>query len=350
MRYPEFLHKEGTIGFIAPSFGCATEPYRTAFLEAQTEFKWRGFTLRLGPNCYESRGIGKSNTPEKCAEEINEFFGREDVDVILSCGGGETMCEDLDYVDFKQLKKEDPKWFMGYSDNTNLTFLLPTLCDTAAIYGPCAATFGMKPWDASLEETFRLLRGKKLEFDGYDRWEKESLKDEEHPFEPFNLTEPKKLVLWHYDKKQKWVRTRERVKMEGRLLGGCLDILVTLAGTRYDKVERFNRRYEKDGVIWFLEACDLNPLAIRRAMWQLDHAGWFENTKGFIIGRPLCGPEPLMGMDAYQAVLEVVKPYHVPVILDFDIGHLPPQIPMITGAYAKVEAWEDQSYIEFKLK
>ena len=57
-----------------------------------------------------------------------------------------------------------------------------------------------------------------------------------------------------------------------------------------------------------------------------------------------------MGMDAYQAVLEVVKPYHVPVIMDFDIGHLPPQIPMITGAYAKVEAWEDQSHIEFKLK
>ena len=25
MRYPEFLSEGGTIGFVAPSFGCATE-------------------------------------------------------------------------------------------------------------------------------------------------------------------------------------------------------------------------------------------------------------------------------------------------------------------------------------
>lgn len=31
MRYPEFLSRGGTIGFVAPSFGCATEPYKTAF-------------------------------------------------------------------------------------------------------------------------------------------------------------------------------------------------------------------------------------------------------------------------------------------------------------------------------
>ena len=138
--------------------------------------------------------------------------------------------------------------------------------------------------------------------------------------------------------------------MEGRLLGGCLDCLINLAGTRYDKVKRFNREYEKDGILWFLEACDLSPIGIRRAMWQLDHAGWFENAAGFIIGRPGCGTEPSMGMDAHQAVLEVLKPYHVPVILDCDIGHLPPQIPMITGALAKVETEGDRSHIEFKLK
>ena len=31
MRYPKFLEKGGTIGFVAPSFGCNIEPYRTAF-------------------------------------------------------------------------------------------------------------------------------------------------------------------------------------------------------------------------------------------------------------------------------------------------------------------------------
>ena len=35
--------------------------------------------------------------------------------------------------DFEKIRQEEPKWFMGYSDNTNLLFLLATLCDTAGI-------------------------------------------------------------------------------------------------------------------------------------------------------------------------------------------------------------------------
>ena len=38
MRYPKNLSEHGTIGFVAPSFGCATEPYHTAFLNAQKKF------------------------------------------------------------------------------------------------------------------------------------------------------------------------------------------------------------------------------------------------------------------------------------------------------------------------
>ena len=55
------------------------------------------------------------------------------------------MCEILPYIDFEKIRNSEPKWFLGYSDNTNLIFLLATLCDTAAIYGPCAAAFGMEP-------------------------------------------------------------------------------------------------------------------------------------------------------------------------------------------------------------
>lgn len=31
MKFPEFLKKNGTIGFVAPSFGCNIEPYKTSF-------------------------------------------------------------------------------------------------------------------------------------------------------------------------------------------------------------------------------------------------------------------------------------------------------------------------------
>ena len=132
MRYPEFLKENGTIGFVAPSFGCSTEPYRTAFNHALDKWKKEGYGIDIGPNCYENSGVGISNTPEKCAEELTEWYCRKENDILISCGGGELMCEVLPFVDFERIRKADPKWYLGYSDNTNMTYLLTTLCDTAA--------------------------------------------------------------------------------------------------------------------------------------------------------------------------------------------------------------------------
>ena len=39
MKYPKFLPEKGTIGFVAPSFGCNTEPYKTAFDSSLEKFK-----------------------------------------------------------------------------------------------------------------------------------------------------------------------------------------------------------------------------------------------------------------------------------------------------------------------
>lgn len=327
MRIPKFLKDHGTIGFVAPSYGCNIEPYRSGFEQAQENFRSRGYSLKLGPNCYEGSGIGISSTPERCGQEINDFFADPEVDVLISCGGGELMCEILDFVDFDRIRKGSPKWYMGFSDNTNLTFLLPTLCDTAAMYAPCAPAFGMREWHPAIQDAWDLLTGKKSEVQGYPLWEKESLKTEENPLEPYHVTEPR--ILRSFPKQD--------VSFQGRLIGGCLDCLSNLAGTRYDKVEEFADRYQQDGLIWFLEACDLNVMGIRRAIWQLQHAGWFRHVKGFLIGRPLCFGEELFGLDQYHAVTDLLGEYQVPVIMDVDLGHLPPMMPLISGGKASVE-------------
>ena len=158
MRYPEFLKENGRIGFIAPSFGCGSlEPYHTRFLSALDFFKSADYEIVTGPNVYKENGIGKSTSSKSCGEEINEFFLKDKSDIIISVGGGETMCEDLDFVYFGKISSAKPKWFMGYSDNTNLTFTLPTLCDTAAVYGPNASSFGMIPQHPYLTDAFDLL-------------------------------------------------------------------------------------------------------------------------------------------------------------------------------------------------
>lgn len=339
MRYPEFLRPNGKIGYIAPSFGASSEPYISRIMNAMKKFEKMGFINVPGPNCFEGSGIGKSNTPEKCGAEINDFFINDRSDVIISCGGGETMCEDLQYVDFEAIRNAKPKWFMGFSDNTNLTFLLPTLCDTAAVYGPCAGSFGMEQWHRSLYDAFDILTGKMHPFSNYDMWEKESAEDE-GPLDPYNLTEPFSMRI---------EAEGGEAEFSGRLLGGCLDILSILCGTCFDRVKEFSKKYEKDGIVWFLEACELTPMSIRRVMWQLDSSGWFENAKGFIIGRPFMYDADGMGLDRFSAVTGVVEKYNVPVIFDVDIGHLPPMMPIISGALADVSAKGNDFTVSYRL-
>ena len=63
MKYGKFLQKGGTIGFVAPSFGCATEPYRSAFNNALKKWRAMGYHTDLGPNCYEAKGIAINQRP-----------------------------------------------------------------------------------------------------------------------------------------------------------------------------------------------------------------------------------------------------------------------------------------------
>lgn len=339
MRYPDFLPDGGTLGFVAPSFGCNIEPYKTGFMAALDRFESEGYGIDLGPNCFEGKGIGISNTPQLCGRELTEWYCSPENDAIISCGGGELMCEILDHVDFDRVAEAKPKWYMGYSDNTNFTFLLTTLCDVASIYGPCAKTFGMIPRHPSVQDAFDVMRGKKLTMKSYGFWEKESA-EEEGPTSPYNATE--RLVLHTYP--------RKNVTFHGRLIGGCMDCLINFLGTCYDNVNPFIDRYQEDGIIWFLESCDLNVMGIRRALWQMEHAGWFRHVKGFIIGRPLCFGEEKFGLDQYHAVIDVLGKYDVPVVMDADIGHLPPQMPLICGSMAKVTTRGNSMTVKMELR
>ncbi|MCR5799012.1 MAG: LD-carboxypeptidase [Lachnospiraceae bacterium] len=343
MRYSKFVKPGDTLGFIAPSMGCNVEPYNSALKNALKRFTERGYKLDLGENCFEGSGIGISNTPEKCAEEVMDHFTGDTDDMIFSCGGGELMCETISHVDFDKLAASEPKWFTGYSDNTNLIFLLATLCDTAALYGPCAPAYGMEPWHKCLHDAMDVLEGKRLSFDSYDKWQLIGLKDEEHPLLPYNCTEPNEPKAWNGD----FINS---LQMSGRLIGGCMDCLVNLTGTRFDKVSDFLERYKDDGFIWFLESCDLNVFSMRRAMWQMYEAGWFKYCKGFLFGRPMHFDEPMFGLDRFGALLDIAAKLSVPAIMDADLGHMPPAMPIICGSIGHIGFADSRLRLDMELR
>ncbi len=342
MRYPHDLKDGGTIGFCAPSFGCATEPYKSRLKSAFRYFRKLGYSLEKGPNVYAGKGVGISNKPESCGRELTEIYCSPSSDAVMSVGGGELMCEILDHVDWERIREAEPKWFMGLSDNTNFTFLLTTLCDTASVYGPCAPSFGCRPLHRSITEALQILRGEIGEVGNYDSWTRPE-SENEYPLASFDCTEPFSPVL--YGAGGKRVRS---VRTEGRLIGGCLDILAHLAGTCYDRVPEFCERYKDDGILWFLETCDLNTMETRRALWELKHAGWFKYARGFLFGRPFLIDDCALGLEWEDAVLEHLRDLDVPVVRDLDIGHLPPYMPLICGSYAKAEATETKARIVFE--
>ncbi len=176
-----------------------------------------------------------------------------------------------------------------------------------------------------------MLEGKK-EFYGYEKWSKPNfkkkpdqlIKKEVNPLHRFRYMSKK--IITPY----KWSND-----VEGRLLGGCLDCLINLCGTRFDKTKEFVNRHQ-EGIIWYLEACDLSTLSIRRALFELKEAGWFTNAKAFLIGRPLCWGDAPFSLNRFDAVTGLLSDLNAPILFDIDLGHYSPSLPIKNGALANV--------------
>ena len=193
-----------------------------------------------------------------------------------------------------------------------------------------------------------------LSFENYDRWELEL------PENPDNLcsyyvTRPNRMKVFKGGEGENetidGTEVKDEITFSGRLIGGCLDCLTILAGTPYQDAKGFSEKYKDDGIIWFLEACDLNVYSIRRAIWNLRETGWFSHVKGFLIGRPGAAfGEDMFGLNQYNAVTDILGEFGVPILMDLDIGHHPPMIPMLCGALADVTFADNHLKINYSLK
>ena len=58
----------------------------------------------------------------------------------------------------------------------------------------------------------------------------------------------------------------------------------------------------------------------------------------------------MMGLDAYSAVTGILGKYNVPILMDVDLGHLPPMMPLITGSVAQVEVSARKMQVKMQLR
>ena len=336
MIYPNFLKQDDVIGVTAPSDGNKKETDYTRLDNAKLKLKERGYKVIETPNVRTSEK-GRSTDAITRAKEFEQLLENKEVSFIVSAKGGDFLMEMLSKLDFDKIEK-NPKWFMGYSDNTSLTYLITTKCNIATAYGNNFNDFGMETWHKSVENSLDILEGKDIVQDSFDLYE-----DGYHD----RITGLEGYVL---EKEVKWrnISGGNEIEMSGRMLGGCLDVLLNLVGTRFDETKKFLELYKEDGFLWYLESFSLDSESISRGLWQLKEAGWFQYAKGFIFGRPAFFNEDYY-ISYDEAVLSVLNELNVPIILDADIGHKAPQMTIINGSLGNIYSSNGKGSIVLKM-
>ena len=323
MNIPDFIKKGDIIGVTAPSAGFTEQVDLTKLESVKFNLSEKGYEVIETENVRKCEK-GRSSTGKKRAEEFLSLIRNEEVRYILSASGGDFLMEMLEYQDY-ELIKANPKWIQGYSDNTGLIYPITTICDMATVYSGNVGDYGMSLWHDGVKNNLKLLEGKNIEQKEFDLFENEYVK-KVTGYEGYNLTDKVKYEFVSENKSENFT---------GRLLGGCLDVLIMLCGTKYDKTEEFVRKYKEDGIIWYLESFDLSSARIQCALWQLKEAGWFEGAQGFLFGRP-CFFREEYETDFNEAVKTALDSLNLPIITGCDIGHRPPRLTMINGLTAEI--------------
>jgi muramoyltetrapeptide carboxypeptidase len=229
---------------------------------------------------------------------------------------------------------QPPKWILGYSDISTFTFAYTLLTGHATAHGPNYIDLGSEQIDHT---TVRWLDVLSTESQKYVKQNSSLLHRS----------------LWDSpaDTSTRWEILGPSIneRFSGRLIGGCLDTLSILIGTKFAPVEQFSNSYCQDsGIIWYLESCEMNAADIYRHLWQMKECGWFNNTNGILVGRA-AGYSHRKNFELTDALEDVLSQLNIPVIYNVDIGHVPPQITMINGALAEVCCFDGTGEITIML-
>ncbi len=336
MRYPQSLKKGDTIGICAPSKGVA-EPEKIEDLEkAIKQLKDMGYKV-IETASVRKGEKGRSAPAIVRAKEFMELWENDEVKLIIYAGGGDFLMEMLDYLDFDKLKNSTPKWTQGFSDITHLSFLLNTICDIPSIYCENVKDYRMTPLYRNLTDCLKIESGEEIIQDSFEKYQ-EQIEDNEDG--TYHLTEE---VKW------KNITGQEKIEIQGRAIGGCLDCVDTVIGTEFDKVTDYIEKYKDDGILWFLECYEMNTPLLQRILWKMKHAGYFKYCNGVIFGRSLIMREDY-DLTENQAILDAIGDLGLPIITGADIGHVAPQLAITQGAILKITSGEGKGTVETYLK
>jgi len=340
INYPKPLKKGDTIGIVAPSSG-VTGVFAKKLDYAKANLKTLGYKTVEASHVKKQKKLTSASAKAR-ADDFEKMYLDASISAIIPPWGGEFLMDLLPYLDFEKLKQAPAKWIMGFSDTSTLLFTLTLRLHMATAHGPNLLDFGSVSIDPSVKRALKIL-GK----DAKDTFEQESLEfyqkewldvTKDH-FPAYDLTEK---VNW------KILGIQKEVQLKGRLIGGNLDVICKLIGTEYDQVKHFIETFKDDGILWYFESCEMNSPDIYRTLWQMQMNGWFKYCSGVILGRA-DGYNDVGDFTIEDAYEKVFNPLNISVVYNIDLGHLPPQLIFINGAYAEISVKNGKGKVTQKM-
>ena len=319
MKIPDYLKEGDTIGITACSCGILDKIDK--YKDSISNIKAQGFGILETKNVY-TNGVVSSSSKQR-AIELNQLVEDDSIKCIAIASGGDFLYDMLPYVDFHSISNH-PKWIIGSSDPTSLLFTITTCLNIATMYTPCNMSGFNGKMHPSLYTFFDILKGKTV-------YQKQYPYCEDPPFSD------------SFKKKNEWIQINGNVDAKGVLIGGCIECLKDVIGTRFDHTLSFVNQFES--VIWYFDVFNMTAEGLYLTLLQFKNAGWFDTCSAICIGK-VAFKRSYIDLSYKDAIQKAIN--DIPVIYNMDIGHVKPSFTLINGAMAHVVYNEKEAYLKIE--
>ena len=291
---PPRLKSGDRIGIVSPAAAVQADKLKRGCLA----LRQCGFSVQVGAQALQ-RDRFFAGTDRGRAEELTAMFTDPSVQAVFCSRAGYGSGRLLPLLDFA-IFAQQPKIFVGYSDVTLLLNAFVQRAGLVCFHGPLVAgEFAEGFSERSRTHLFNLLtRG----------------------------TGEASLPL---------STTLRTGVAEGRLLGGCLSVLVATLGTPF--------AFDPRGAILFLEDIGEKPYRIDRVLVQLKQGGVLEHLAGVVFGdmQGCWGTEddPTLLL---SVIADVFADYSYPVGFGLPAGHGGENFALPLGTRVRLDARQKQ--------
>jgi muramoyltetrapeptide carboxypeptidase len=283
---PPYLKTGDRVSIVSPS-GIVD---RDVILKAAEKLRNSGFDVIIGKNTFNNNGCFAGTDSERL-HDLQEATSDPEIKAVFCSRGGYGISRIIDSVDFSPLK-DNPKWYVGFSDITVLHLWLSKICGIVSLHGEMPLNyFNPKKTSLCYDSVISALKG-----------------------------EPQVIS---------WRCSREcTIDVTGPVTGGNLSLIYSLTGTPAEP--------ETDGSILFIEEVGEYYYHLDRMLTSLRLTGKLTNLAALVVG----GMEKMtQGSVPYnrsieEIILDIVGHYSYPVVFNYPAGHISDNRAMFIGRQA----------------